>query len=133
VATAERHLQSSIALVGEMWMLRASVDAMLARVRLAQGATAEALVAARSACAALTKAGERTVRKGLVWLVLAEALHADGRLDEAREALRDARDRILARAAELDEPLRADFLGAQPDHARTLKWSEEWLVRERSS
>ena len=127
VATAERHAHAAIAVVGEMWMARASVEATLARVRLAQGATGEALVAARAACAALAKAGERTARKGLVRLVLAEALHAAGQLDEAREALRDASDRILARAAELDEPLRADFLGAQPDHARTLRWAEEWL------
>jgi predicted negative regulator of RcsB-dependent stress response len=127
VATAERHLHTTIAVAGETWMLRASVDAMLARVRLAQGAPGEALIDARAACAAMAKAGERTTRKGLVRLVLAEALHAAGKLDEAREALREAQGQIRARAAELDETLRGDFLAAQPDHARTLRWAEEWL------
>jgi hypothetical protein len=133
LATAERHVHAAIAVAGEAWQLRAAVDATLGRIRLAQGDNDEALVAARAACAALAKAGERAVRKGFVRLVLAEALHAAGREDEARAALRDARDRILARAAEIDEPLRADFLGAQPDHARTLRWSEEWLDATRSS
>jgi hypothetical protein len=100
---------------------------MLARIRLAQGANGEALVAARAASAALAKGGERAVRKGFVRLALAEALHAAGDDDEARAALRDARDRILARAAELDDALRADFVDAQPDHARTLRWAAEWL------
>jgi hypothetical protein len=83
--------------------------------------------ATRDACAALAKAGERATRKGLVRLVLAEALHAAGHEDESREALREAKGRLRARAAELDEHLRADFLGAQPDHARTLRWAEEIL------
>jgi hypothetical protein len=127
VATAERHAHPALAVIGEMWMARASAEATLARVFLAQGATGEALMAAQAACAVLAKAGERTSRKGLVRLVLAEALHAAGRLGEAREALREARGHILARAEGLDDHLRADFLGAQPEHARTLQWAEEWL------
>jgi hypothetical protein len=127
VTAAERHVHASIAVLGEMWWARAPVEATLARIRLAQGAPAEALVAARAACAGLAKAGERTTRKGLVRLVLAEALHAAGQLGEAREALRQAKERILARAAELDESLRGDFLEAQPEHARTLQWAEELL------
>jgi hypothetical protein len=130
---AERHALAMLPLLGEVWMGRAAADAMFARVRLAQGATAEALAAARAGIGALAKGGERTARKGLVRLVLAEALHAAGQRDEARAALRDARDRLLARAAELDEPLRADFLGAQPDHLRTLRWAEEWLDETVSS
>jgi hypothetical protein len=125
--TAERHVQTAIPLVGQMWMARASVDATLSRVHLAQGATDEALSAARAAALGLTKAGERASRKGLVRLALIEALRAAGRDDEAREVLRDARDRLIARAAGLDEALRADFLEAQPEHARTLRWADEWL------
>jgi hypothetical protein len=126
VAKAERDALTTIAIVGEAWIARASVEATLARVRLAQGAHAEALVAARTASAALVKAGERTMRKGLVRLVLAEALHAANQLDDARQALREARERVRARAAGLDEPMRRDFL-AQPEHAQTLRWAEEWL------
>jgi tetratricopeptide (TPR) repeat protein len=126
-AGAERHALAAIAAVGEAWMARAGAEAVLARVRLAQGAPLEAVAAARAAVAALTRTGERAPRKGLIRLALAEALHGAGQLDEARAALRDATDRIVARAAELDEPLRADFLAAQPDHARTLRWAEEWL------
>jgi hypothetical protein len=128
LATAERNAHAAVAVLGEMWMARAAVDATLARIRLAQGAKDEALTAACAGAAALAKSGERTTRKGLVRLALAEALHAAGRDDEAREALRDARDRLLSRASQLDDSLRADFLGAHPDHARTLRWSEEWLA-----
>jgi ATP/maltotriose-dependent transcriptional regulator MalT len=128
LATADRHAHTAIGVVGEHPIVRAFFDATLARVRLAQGAPGEALVAARNACAALAKGGERAARKGLVRLVLAEALLAAGHKDESRNALREARDRLLARAAELDEHMRADFLGAQPDHARTLRWAEELLV-----
>jgi hypothetical protein len=127
VAAAEGHVNASIAVVDGIGMARAFVDATLARVRLAQGAPGKALIAARAASKALAKVGERTARKGLVRLVLAEALHAAGHDDEAREALREARGRILARATELDESLRADFLAAQPDHARTLEWAGELL------
>jgi hypothetical protein len=129
VAAGERHLHASIAVAGEVLMLRASVDATLARVRIAQGAPNEALIAARAACEALAKTGERTTRKGLVRLVLAEALQAAGHDEEARAALRDARDHILARAAELDDSLRADFVDTHPDHVRTLRWANEWLGR----
>jgi hypothetical protein len=133
VAGAERHALAAIAAVGEGWMARAAAEAALARVRLAQGAPLEAVAAARAALAALARTGERAPRRGLIRLALAEALHGAGKLDEARAALRDARDRIVARAAELDESLRADFLGAQPDHARTLRWAEEWQVSSASS
>jgi hypothetical protein len=127
LATAERHVDGALAVVGDAWIARAAVEATRARIRLAQGAPGEALVAARAASASTSKAGERTTRKGLVRLVLAEALHATGQLDEAHEALRDARARILARAAELDEPLRAGYLGAEPENVRTLAWAKEWL------
>jgi tetratricopeptide (TPR) repeat protein len=126
VTTADHHVQAALAVVGDPW-ISASVEATRARVRLAQGAPDEALVAARTASAAMAKAGERTTRKGLVRLVLAEALRAVGREDEAREALRDARARILTRAAELDEPLRAAFLGVEPENVRTLAWATEGL------
>jgi tetratricopeptide (TPR) repeat protein/predicted Ser/Thr protein kinase len=126
LARAERHALAALAAAGEAWMARAGAEAMLARVRLAQGAPLEAVTAARAAVTALARTGERAPRKGLIRLALAEALHGAGQLDEARAALGDARDRIVARAAELDPSLRADFL-AQPEHARTLRWAEEWL------
>jgi hypothetical protein len=34
---------------------------------------------------------------------------------------------ILARVVELDEHLRAAFLGVQQDNVRTLRWAEKWL------
>lgn len=125
---AERHAQASLGVIGEMWMARASFEATLSRIRLAQGKSDDALASARAACAALAKAGERTSRKGLVRLVLVEALHAAGLVDEAREALGEARRQILAHAEGLDDALRVDFLSAQPEHARTLAWAEEWLT-----
>jgi len=132
VIEAERHALAAIGDLGEVWMARAAAEATLARVRIARGATGDALDAARAGMVALTKGGERTSRKGLVRLVLAEALHAAGNLDEAAAVLRDARARILARANELDEHLRGDFLGVQPEHVRTLRWAEEWLGEKSS-
>jgi hypothetical protein len=58
-----------------------------------------------------------------------EALWALGRKDEARAALREARDRLLALAAKLeDTPWRRSFLEQVSENARTLVRAGEWLV-----
>jgi predicted Ser/Thr protein kinase len=134
IEAAERNARAALALhAGRAPWQRAASAAILARAQVARGAADDALQSARAASEAMTEGGERTLRKGLVRLALAEALHAAGHEDEARAALADARDRLLARAAQIDEELRADFLTAQPEHARTRSWAAEWLDASVSS
>ena len=62
-------------------------------------------------------------------LVLAEALRAAGRIDEAREAVIDARARLERRAERLTRPeWRASFL-AIPDNARTAELARQLTGR----
>jgi hypothetical protein len=64
----------------------------------------------------------------LLHLARAEALHALGRTDDAREAVRDARERIAKVAATIDDAdLRTSFLTKVPPHARTLQLARAWL------
>jgi tetratricopeptide (TPR) repeat protein len=61
-------------------------------------------------------------------LARALALHALGRTDEARDAIREARARILRIAATLDDlELRASFSNGLRVNARTLALAREWL------
>jgi hypothetical protein len=70
-------------------------------------------------------------KRALVLLVRARALHALGRTDEALDALREDRDEILARAAEIsDLEIRRSFLSRVSAHARTLSLCREWLGDE---
>lgn len=62
-------------------------------------------------------------------LARAEALHALGRIDEARAAIGEARERVLRIAATLDgrAELREAFVAAMTANARTIRLAGEWL------
>lgn len=67
--------------------------------------------------------------EALIRLVHAEALSATGDGDAARAAIADARDRLLAAAARIDDPaLRDSFLHNVPENARTLARARAWLA-----
>ncbi len=69
----------------------------------------------------------------LLLLTYAEALYGLGRQDEAREAIRRARDDVLARAARISEPdLRASFLERFAENARVLELARAWTTTARS-
>ena len=105
--------------------------AVLAAARLAMGRPAEALATAREAVAALQLTGTTGFRDAQVFLVHAEALHAAGEHEAARSAITAARDRVLAQAEPItDAALRASFLEAIPENARTLALAREWLPPE---
>ena len=56
------------------------------------------------------------------------ALHAAGRMDEAREAIRNARDELLTCAATIpDEAVRRSYLEDVTIHSMTLAYAREWL------
>jgi tetratricopeptide (TPR) repeat protein len=106
-------------------LLQAYGSSVLARALIAQGRTSEAEVAARRAFEVLERCdvedGESFIR-----LTYAEALHANGDLHAAREAIRSAAERLLARAASLDEELRQKFLTRVFENARTLRLARDW-------
>jgi eukaryotic-like serine/threonine-protein kinase len=67
-----------------------------------------------------------TVRAGLL-LTRAEALMALGREDEAREAIRVARDRLLRIHATVPDDLKGGYLTGLRAHRRTMELAHEWL------
>ncbi|HMJ16451.1 MAG TPA: protein kinase [Polyangiaceae bacterium] len=69
--------------------------------------------------------------EGVVHLVLAEALQAKGDLSGAETAIASARERLLARAALIDDlSFRESFLRNVPENARTLELAAAWLDDE---
>jgi hypothetical protein len=67
-------------------------------------------------------------------LARAEALHALGRLDEAKAAIRDAQERVLATGATLDDDatLRHSYMAEVDANRRTVSLCLEWLGKTRS-
>ena len=58
----------------------------------------------------------------------AEALEARGDEDGARRSIGEARERLLAFAAEFEDPAHGElFLTALPANARTMALAEKWL------
>jgi len=109
-----------------MWYL-----ALLARMRLEQGRADEALELSERAYAQ-SKACRMGAygRHALLLLIRAEAHDALGHHDAARDAIREARDDLLRRAAcipDTEPDLRRGFLENFPDHRRTLELARAWL------
>ncbi|WP_437276808.1 hypothetical protein [Sorangium sp. So ce375] len=101
---------------------------VLARVRLAQGRSAEAAAIAEDLVARLQALGFRPPEATELTLVHAEALHAAGSTDEARAALAAARADLLARADRIPEAeIRRCFLEKVPENARLLALAAAWL------
>ena len=62
-------------------------------------------------------------------LAAAEARHADGDLDGAREAIGDAVKELHARAEKIpDSEARAHFVGQVSSHARIQELAQRWQV-----
>jgi hypothetical protein len=124
---AERELE--VALTMAVPLERPGVLATLAALRIAQGRAGEALAAAEDAvgrCAAMGGCG--MFRGAFVRLAHAEALHATGARDAARDAIAAARTRLLAIANKITDPgYRASFLATVPENARTLALAHAWL------
>jgi hypothetical protein len=92
---------------------------MLARVRVAQGHTTDAVVAAAAAMAIVERFPGIEEFESLVWLALVEALVASGDRARAAETAARATERLAARAGYLGDPeMRARFVTAVPENAR---------------
>ena len=124
LAGAEREALAAIELLVALALDRAAACAILASCRLAQGRPLEALAAlTQDASLELTYG----IKSAFVRLVHAEALHAAGRVGEARAAITVARDRILTQAATIgDEETRRAFVGRVPEHAHTIALAGQW-------
>jgi hypothetical protein len=108
---------------------RPGVLGTLAALRLAQGRAEEALAAAAEAVASEAAMGGCGMFRGaFVRLAHAEALHAIGARDAARQTIAEARSRLLVIADRIgDAGYKKSFLDAVPENARTLALAREWL------
>jgi tetratricopeptide (TPR) repeat protein len=107
--------------------LRVAALGVLARARLGRGDAASALEAAGEAANELAALGEIEEGESAVRLTHAEALSQNGLAAEALAALEAARERLLARAARIEEPTwRERFLNDVPVNARILSLAAQW-------
>src|SRR5207244_966867 len=95
--------------------------ATLAQVLMHQGRKDEAYQAAREAYELLESLGSVDEGEAHVRMVWAEALDVDGQKEAAVAAIRNAHERLMARAHKIaDEAVRRTFLETVPANAGTL-------------
>jgi tetratricopeptide (TPR) repeat protein len=124
---AEREASLALETLRVAPSLRVPALAALARARLGRGDAASALEASREADTELAAMGEIEEGESAVRLTHAEALSQNGQDAEARVALEAARERLLARAARIEEPAwRERFLHDVPVNARILSLAAQW-------
>jgi tetratricopeptide (TPR) repeat protein len=143
-STAHVYLAEALTLAGDLVAAkrhaRAAVDvappgpstafalAACARAELVAGNAREALACAEQARTLLGSVGGMDEGEAMLRLVWAEALAANGRHDEARRAIAEARDRLLERADKIASvEWRRSFLERMSENARTLTLSRVWL------
>jgi tetratricopeptide (TPR) repeat protein len=128
---AEREVESALVLLNSACPADVSgVLATKAALKLAQGKPGEALAAAEEGMSrqAAMKLHDKLLRGSFLQLVHIESLLANGRNAEARAALVNARDRILAIAAQITDPAyQKSFLEDAPESRRILALAREWL------
>lgn len=123
---AEKHAQAAIESLSEVPPLLTVALATLARVLLAKGQLQDAQDIADGAMTLLDaletiEEGETTVR-----LVYAEALYANGRLDDFHRAIALAQRHLVAKADRVRDPAgRARFLTMIADNARTVELARQ--------
>jgi eukaryotic-like serine/threonine-protein kinase len=87
------------------------------------------MAAAEQAMNVLDSIGAIEEGDALARLGHAEALHANGRDDEARQVIAQARQRLLERAGRISNAAwRQSFLERVEEHRRTLELAGAWLV-----
>jgi tetratricopeptide (TPR) repeat protein len=124
---AEREVRTGIAILPDSPVLAAAAYGGLATVLLVRGKPDEALAAALEGQRLFERAGGVVDGESLFRLSYAEALHAAGRIEEAREAIAVAKKSLLERAERIDDPKwRKSFLERIGEHARTFARATEW-------
>ncbi|XYI02280.1 serine/threonine-protein kinase [Sorangium sp. So ce1128] len=110
-------------------LVRTMLLSSMAELRLRQGRAGEAVAFAREALDWDRRAGAVFApRQESLPAIYAEALHASGDAEAAREVIRAARDELLARADRIGDPaFRRGFLENVSANARTLALASAWL------
>jgi tetratricopeptide (TPR) repeat protein len=111
IQDALEEIEAALASLASAPPLRAYALAVLARIDLKRGDLARAGALADEALALLDSLGGVDAGETEVYLAAAEAKLAAGDQAGAKAVLRRGRERLLARAARLDEAHRAMFLG----------------------
>lgn len=127
---ADREIRTALAALEVMSPLdHAGALGTLSALRLAQGRAEEAFTHAAEAVTRCTEMGGCGMFRGaFVRLAHAEALHATGAHDAARQALVDARTRLYTIASQIADPnYQRSFLEDVPENARTLALARAWL------
>jgi tetratricopeptide (TPR) repeat protein len=128
---AEREIEAALTLLGATVPLDVpGALATKAALKLQQGKPDEALAAAEEGMSrqAAIQRHDHFLRGTFLRLVHIESLEANGRHDEARKALADARDRIVAIAAKIgDAAHRKTFLENVPENHRIFELAREWF------
>jgi len=120
VEEALREARQGVALSERSPRVRAVGLSVVARARVAAGFAGEGLSAATAGRDVLVRLGGVLEEEALVRLARVEALLASGDEEGARGAVREARERLLERAAAIEEAgFRRRFLEL-PEHARTI-------------
>jgi tetratricopeptide (TPR) repeat protein len=125
LGAAELTAREALEVVADLPTVHSAILATLARILLAQRRHAEAVETAEHAMRmleALYDEGEAFVR-----LTYAEALQAARKTAVAQQAIGFARERLLARAQRIRNPLwRKSFLERVPENTRTLLLASAW-------
>jgi tRNA A-37 threonylcarbamoyl transferase component Bud32/tetratricopeptide (TPR) repeat protein len=110
---------------------KVAAGAMLSRIELACGHADRALAASQEAMALFQDPSHSEEDGPLVYLVHAEALHANDLHEQARAVIAEARDELLARAAKIGDPAwQKCFLEHVPDHAHIIERYEAWQAAD---
>jgi hypothetical protein len=124
---SDREYTAALALLVGAPLDRAGALATRGRLRLEQGRAAEALADVTEGLDFLTAHGAPAFRGEYARLVHAQALRSTGDVPGSLRAIAAARDRILAQADKIDDPIvRAAFLGNVYENRRTLELCEAW-------
>jgi tetratricopeptide (TPR) repeat protein len=108
---------------------RALASSVLAEVFLEQKLVSRALPLASEARAALAELGCVAEGEAHIRLTYARALYESGQQHAACQAIHEARERLLQRAADVKDPnLRRQFLHKPALHARTFELAHGWLA-----
>jgi tetratricopeptide (TPR) repeat protein len=109
--------------------IRVQALAQLGGIHLQRQQHRQALALARDSVKTFEELGGTDEGEGLARLTYAEALHAAGEMEAAREAIRTARHRLQAAAARIADPgWRQCFLDNIPENRRTLELARRWLA-----
>ncbi len=127
---AERELRRAVAVLEHNGRpILPPALAALARVELERGRAAGALELTRRAIGEAEALGGLESGEAVMYLTHAEALWQSGARDQARTAIRFARDRIEGLAARIGDPvLRSTYREKVEENARTIALADEWLT-----